>query len=133
MPLQEFEPVYGDGYVQVFIAVPPIQSPFSVHLRSHGYIARKFAFICDCTHLLITLSLAGLAMFVYIDGEYQCNRNRRNLRIPDGSMRPTKTEVDFRVRQKEEKQPDGTFRGQQWKFKELNIGLQLHRPDASFC
>jgi len=41
VPLQEFQPIYGDGYVHTFIAVPPIQTPFSVHLTSHGYIARK--------------------------------------------------------------------------------------------
>lgn len=41
VPLQEFQPTYGDGYVHTFIAVPPIQTPFSVHLTSHGYIARK--------------------------------------------------------------------------------------------
>lgn len=62
-------------------------------------------------------------MFVYMDGEYQCNRNRRNLKIPDPTTRPKQIEVDFRVRQKEELQADGTFCGQQWKFRELNIGL----------
>ena len=62
-------------------------------------------------------------MFVYMDGEYQCNRNSRNLKVPDASTKPKQTEIDFRVRQKEELQADHTFRGQQWKFKELNIGL----------
>ena len=61
-------------------------------------------------------------MFVYMDGEYQCNRNRYNLRIPDASTTSRQTEVDFRVRQKEEIQANGTFIGSQWKFRELNIG-----------
>lgn len=78
-------------------------------------------------------SPAGLAMFVYMDGEYQCNRNRRNLQIPDETMRPGRTEIDFRVRQKEELQSDGTFVGQQWKFKELNIGLQINFFGTSSC
>ena len=77
--------------------------------------------------------LAGLAMFVYMDGEYQCNRNRRNLRIPDENTRPRQTEIDFRVRQKEELQPDGTFCGQQWKFRELNIGLESYAPAVRMC
>ena len=82
--------------------------------------------------LTMTL-LAGLAMFVYMDGEYQCNRNRRNLRIPDENTRPRQTEIDFRVRQKEELQPDGTFCGQQWKFRELNIGLESYAPAVRMC
>lgn len=61
-------------------------------------------------------------MFVYMDGEYQCNRNRNNLKIPDDTTTSRQTEVDFRVRQKEEIQANGTFAGSQWKFRELNIG-----------
>ena len=61
-----------------------------------------------------------------MDGEYQCNRNRQDLEIPDEILNPTSAEVNFRVRQKEEKQPDGTFIGNQWKFRELAIGEWLH-------
>ena len=61
-------------------------------------------------------------MFVYMDGEYQCNRNRQDLEIPDDILTPKSAEVDFRVRQKEEQQADGTFVGNQWKFRELTIG-----------
>lgn len=110
VPLQEFQTAYGDGYVQTYVAVPPIPTPFSIHLRSNGYIA------------------PGLAMYVYIDGEYQCNRFRQNLRIPDGTTTRRQTEVDFHVRQKEEMLEDGTFEGKQWKFENLNIGKLLqHR------
>lgn len=66
-------------------------------------------------------------MFVWMDGDYQCNRNRVDLAIPslDGTSNPGQTEINFRVRQKEIKQPDGTFCGQQWKFRELNIGSEF--------
>ena len=104
LPLQEFQTAYGDGYVQCYVAVPPIPTPFSIRLRSHGYIA------------------PGLAMYVYIDGEYQCNRFRQNLKIPSGTTTRRQTDVDFCVRQKEEMLEDGTFEGKQWKFENLNIG-----------
>lgn len=94
-------------------------SPFTLRLMD---ILRVSCFMLTQRTRLIIPLLAGLAMFVYMDGEYQCNRNRRNLRIPDENTRPKGTEIDFRVRQKEELQPDGTFCGQQWKFRELNIG-----------
>ena len=76
------------------------------------------------------VSIAGLAMFVYMDGEYQCNRNRHNLKIPDGTTTSRQTEVNFRVRQKEAIQANGTFAGSQWKFRELNIG---RHPSRSPC
>ena len=68
-------------------------------------------------------------MYVYIDGEYQCNRFRQNLRMPDGTTTQRQTEVDFRVRQKEEMLEDGTFEGKQWRFENLNIGE--HNPSSS--
>lgn len=102
--LQEYQTVYADGFVETYIAVPSTPTPFSIRLRSNGYIA------------------PGLAMFVYMDGVYQCNRNRRNLKIPDGTTTRTQTEVDFRVRQKEEMMPDGTFNGKQWRFEKLRAG-----------
>lgn len=104
VPLKEYSTAYSDGFVQTYVAIPPVSTAFNVHLKSNGYIA------------------PGLAMFVYMDGVYQCNRNRRNLRIPDGTMPRKCTEVDFRVRQKEEKREDGSFLGKEWRFEKLNIG-----------
>lgn len=57
-----------------------------------------------------------------MDGVYQCNRNRRNLEIPNKITSRKKTEVDFIVRQKEELLWDGTFEGKQWRFEKVNIG-----------
>ena len=104
VPLHEYQTIYADGFVETYVAVPPIPTQFSIHLRSHGYIA------------------PGLAMFVYMDGEYQCNRNRSNLKTPNEARTWRQTEVDFKVRQKEEVMPDGSFSGKQWKFELLKTG-----------
>lgn len=59
---------------------------------------------------------------MFIDGVYQCNRNRQDLKLqtpPDG-----RSLVDFTVRQKEEKQKDGTMIAREWRFEKLNIGMR---------
>ena len=94
-----------DGLVETFIAVPLIPTPFSIRLQSDGYIA------------------PGLSMFVYIDGEYQCNRGRNNLKIPNELTPKHHTNIDFVVRQKEEALAGGQFLGKQWRFEELPGGL----------
>ena len=57
-----------------------------------------------------------------MDGVYQVNRNRRNLKIPGEGTKRSHTEVDFRVRQKEELLWDGSFEGKEWRFERVNIG-----------
>lgn len=98
LPLQEYGTAYSDGFVETYIAIPPVSTPFSIRLKSDGYIA------------------PGLSMFVYIDGEYQCNRGRNKLKIPTSITQKKQTDVDFIVRQKEEPVPGGGFIGRQWKF-----------------
>jgi hypothetical protein len=93
---------YGDGEVETYIAVPSIRKSkpltFSLHLRATGYIG------------------PGLAMFVYIDGLYQCNRHRTSLR-PDG-----RCEMNFRVRQEERQTNSGElFIGRDWSFARLDV------------
>lgn len=61
-------------------------------------------------------------MFVYVDGDYQCNRNRRNLKIPDGTTLRKDTEINFNVRQKEDMLADGMFIAKEWRFEELKTG-----------
>ena len=104
IPLEEYNTTYADGFVSTYIAIPSTPTPFSIHLTSHGYIA------------------PGLAMFVYMDGVYQVNRNRHNLKIPGEGTKRSHTEVDFRVRQKEELLWDGSFEGKEWRFERANIG-----------
>jgi hypothetical protein len=99
----EYGKDYGDGHVTSYIAVPSEEVNFSIHLTSQGYIA------------------PGLAMFVYMDGQYQCNRNRRGLQVPSKGVRDEHVEVDLRVRQKESKQADGSFLGRDWTFAGLNL------------
>jgi hypothetical protein len=101
--IPEYGKDYGDGHVTSYIAVPSEEVNFSVHLTSQGYIA------------------PGLAMFVYMDGQYQCNRNRRGLQVPGKGVKDEQVEVDLRVRQKESKQADGSFLGRDWTFHGLNL------------
>ena len=111
--LREYGASYADGVVEAFVAIPPTPKNFTVHLISTGYIA------------------PGLAMFVYIDGVYQCNRNRQGLVIPDDVNSCNNACVDFRVRQKEERQADGKFMGREWNFEKLNVGSYPPNPKTS--
>lgn len=104
LPMPEYQTIYSDGFVETYIAVPPPPTPFAIQLSSSGYIA------------------PGLAMFVYMDGVYQCNRNRHNLVLPDKGTKRRQTEINFKVRQKEERKWDGTFEGKQWRFEKVNVG-----------
>ncbi|KAL2037699.1 hypothetical protein N7G274_009644 [Stereocaulon virgatum] len=103
VPLSEFQTAYADGYVETYIAVPSFPTPFEVHLTSDGYIA------------------PGLAMFVFMDGVYQCNRNRQNLQIPGEDVPKNLTEINFQVNQKERQIEDGSFHGKDWRFEKVNI------------
>ncbi|KAK2811964.1 hypothetical protein FQN50_001671 [Emmonsiellopsis sp. PD_5] len=100
VPFKEYETTYGDGSVECYIAIPNSSTPFSVSLKSNGYIA------------------SGLAIFVFMDGVYQCNRNRDDLRAIAGPSGATKKfrDISFRVRQKEERLPDGSWIGRPWRF-----------------
>ena len=104
VPLREYATKYHDGVVSTFVGVPSKPTPFTVHLKSNGYIA------------------GGLAMFVFIDGDYQCNRNRRDLIEPIPGDPTSKAEIDFRVRQKEVKTGIGEFTAYDWKFEALDTG-----------
>ena len=111
-PIPEHGTAYADGYVSTYIAIPASHAPtpFSVHLISNGYIA------------------PGLAMFVFMDGVYQCNRNRCGLAAVEEQAggergrRRRKMEVDFRVRQKEVGRGEGEFEGRAWRFERVKVG-----------
>ena len=114
--LQEFGTVYSDGVVETFVPVPTRPQAFSVHLTSTKFIA------------------PGLSIFVFIDGVYQCNRNRQGLELRAGSE--NRSSVDFQVRQKEEKQQDGSMIARQWTFGQLDTGKsEFERPGllANVC
>jgi hypothetical protein len=101
-PLQELGTVYGDGYVETFLPVPKKQQAFTVHLSGRNFIA------------------PGIAMYVFIDGVYQCNRNRQNMKLRKPLDR--RSLVDFKVRQKEERQKDGSMIAREWTFEKLDHG-----------
>ena len=102
--LKEYGARYSDGHVESFIAVPDTDIPFTIHLKTEGYIA------------------PGIAFLVYMDGEYQCNRNRVCLKLPGEDVQPNEYETEFRMRQKEEKTSVGTFVVREWTFAKLNRG-----------
>lgn len=103
--LPEYGTIYADGFVETFVAVPSGPKAFAVRLSSSAYIAE------------------GLAMYVYIDGVYQCNRNRQlQERRHNGKPLGHRSLVNFLVRQKEQKHKDGTIIARPWAFEELNIG-----------
>ena len=102
--LKEYDKRYKDGIVEMFVAVPEIEVPFHIRIQSHGYIA------------------PGLAAFVYMDGDYQMNRNRRDLPLPGPGVTPTDYQIDFCMRQKEEKTTKGLFVGRDWTFSSLDKG-----------
>jgi hypothetical protein len=98
--LQEFGTIYGDGFVETFVPVPGKSQSFSIHLTSEKFIA------------------PGISMYVFVDGVYQCNRNRQDLKLKKVS--DSRSAVDFRVRQKEEKRKDGSMIAREWKFEKLD-------------
>jgi hypothetical protein len=100
--LPEYGTTYGDGFVETFVPIPSQPQSFSIHLTSNTFIA------------------PGIAIFVYVDGVYQCNRNRQDIRPRKPS--DSRSLVDFRVRQKEERQKDGSMVAREWTFDKLNVG-----------
>jgi len=100
--LHEYGTTYSDGVVETFVAVPDQPRPFAIHFQSNKFIA------------------PGLAMYVFIDGVYQCNRNRQNLKLRKVSDKHSL--VDFVVRQKEEIGKNGSMIARAWSFEKLNLG-----------
>lgn len=114
-PFPEYGTQYGDGIVETYIAIPSHPQTFQIRLTS-----RKFIF-------------EGLAMLVFIDGEYQCNRNRTNLQPPKPDAARHHTEIDFLVRQKEKPLGEGSYLGREWRFDSYNLGrsCETRRPSHS--
>lgn len=102
--LKEYGAKYGDGHVEAFIPVPENDISFTIHIQTDGYIA------------------PGLAFFVFMDGEYQCNRNRLGFVLPGPGVDPSEYETTFRMRQKEDRSDSDTFIAREWAFSKLNKG-----------
>lgn len=102
--LHEYGAQYSDGHVEVYIAVPDTDVPFTIRIRTKGYIA------------------PGISFFVFMDGKYQCNRNKVGAKIPAPGVLPQEYEMEFRLRQKEEKTDVGGFVGREWSFAKLDTG-----------
>ncbi|EXJ54824.1 hypothetical protein A1O7_10165 [Cladophialophora yegresii CBS 114405] len=103
----EYGTVYGDGLVETYIAVPAHPRVFTIRLTS-----RKFIY-------------EGLSMVVFIDGQYQCNRNRVNLQPETKDLPENRSKVDFLLRQKEKPLGDGAYMGREWRFDDCNLVSQM--------
>ena len=107
--LKEYGARYSDGHVEAFIAVPDTDTPFTIHIKTNGYIA------------------PGISFFVFMDGIYQCNRNKVGFKLPGDGIGPHEYETEFRLRQKEEKTKLGGFVAREWSFAKLDTGeCSLH-------
>ena len=106
-PFPEYGTQYGDGVVETYIAIPSHPQAFTIRLTSRNFI------------------FEGLSMIVFIDGNYQCNRNRVNLQPYKKDLPRNRTEINFTVRQKEKPVGEGTYMGREWRFDDYNIGMYL--------
>lgn len=108
VPFDEYAITYWDGIVQCYIPAPSNPTPFSIRVQSEGFIA------------------PGLAVIVFIDGVYQCNRNRCGLVDPhttSGFNRAdSKCSVEFRLRQQEQCLPSGKWLSREWCFQSQSEG-----------
>lgn len=100
-PLSEYGTVYGDGVVETYAALPTSPGTFSVCLTASDPL------------------VSGLAMFVFVDGVFHCNRNYVSL------TSDTIDKVEFRVRQKEERFEASRSISREWSFEAVNAGKRL--------
>lgn len=113
--LPEYKVDYDDGNVDCHVVPLPPDVPFTIHLSSKGYIAY------------------GLSMFVFIDGMPQCNRNRTGLVFPTPKTVRSDTEIDIRVRQKEERVNHERYIARDWMFAKLNVCEYLDCASQTVC
>ncbi|KAF2226551.1 hypothetical protein BDZ85DRAFT_293489 [Elsinoe ampelina] len=86
--LPESSITYGDQRVECFVRVPDNDAPFSIHLTTTSFVA------------------SGLAAFVFLDGQYQANRNKTGFSPPAQVTNGGEAQqIDMRFRQKEEPIP----------------------------
>lgn len=106
LPLQEFSPTYGDGLVSTYVLLPPRPGSLSIHLQSLEPVP------------------TGLAIFVFIDGHFQCARHEVSL-----TGAPL-LDVEFRVRQKEDRLAGDQFVAHGWRFEKISAGGLLASAEA---
>ena len=104
LPLQEFNPTYGDGFVSTYVLLPPSPGSLSVHLKSLEPVS------------------TGLAVVVFIDGVFQCARHEVSL-----TGAPL-LDVEFRIRQREDRLAGNQFVAREWRFEKISTGETAGRP-----
>ena len=92
---EEFGTTYNRDGVVCYIAVPSSRTAFSIRLQNTGYMT------------------SGLSMFVFIDGRYQCNRNKVTSKLTEDVINQ---ELDLFVDSREEKLQSGEYLAREWSF-----------------
>ncbi|KAE9981221.1 hypothetical protein EG327_006289 [Venturia inaequalis] len=100
--LREYDTKYANKTVETYVAIPSQPTPFGIRLNTTGYIA------------------PGLAVYVFIDGVYQSNRVKRNIKQPTLDD-PTTANFQLRLGKKEDLLKDGRVIARGWWFEKLNI------------
>lgn len=103
--LREYGTTYYDRTVETYVAIPSQPTPFGIRLNSYGYLA------------------PGLSIYIFIDGVYQTNRNKRGLKPPDID-KPDSANVAFQVGHKEDLLKEGRVIARGWWFEKLNSKYQ---------
>ncbi|KAG8626804.1 hypothetical protein KVT40_005749 [Elsinoe batatas] len=116
--LPESSVTYGDQRVACIVRVPDNDAPFSIHLTTTTFVA------------------SGLAAFVFLDGQYQANRNKTRISVPVQTTQGGEMEhIDMRFRQKEEPIPhEKRMIGREWRFNKIKLAPAGSVPhlDPSF-
>lgn len=103
-PLLEQCAVYSDRSVGCLVCIPCHDIAFNIHLSADLSIA------------------PGLAIFVFIDGHYQANRNITGLAGAE-DLDHTTSQIHMRLRQKEEVAAhNASLVGREWCFSRIKTG-----------
>lgn len=110
--LREYGTTYANKTAETYVAIPSQPTPFSIRLNTKGYIS------------------PGLAIFVFIDGIYQTNRNKRHIKQPTLDD-PNAASFQVRMGKKEDLLKDGRVISRGWWFEKLNIGMSPQLTNIS--
>ena len=99
--LREYGTTYQDRTCETYVAIPSKPTPFSIRLMTESYVA------------------PGIAVYVFIDGVYQTNRNKRG-------ATHEKPKLEFHLGMKEDLLKDGRVIARAWMFEKMNIGECTH-------
>lgn len=105
LSLPELDITYRNQGVSCTVGVPDDPTTFNIHFSARDIVGH------------------GIAAFVFIDGQYQANRNWTGMSIASRPTAYPTLDVDFRFRQKEELASDGrSIIARDWHFSDVKTG-----------